>query len=135
MNDSVDHFSLLAKFLHAQTGFPVYVDLPTGFELKSLPSIGLSFVGTAERRPGLNVLGIDVEDVDVDLFVSPAMWESGEAVKLAHRIRIMLEHDFSPQSGVRVLGCSRPSRRPDRNPKIRRIGLTVSVASPVTEVF
>ncbi|HAT1303608.1 hypothetical protein ACL1F6_08340 [Corynebacterium striatum] len=126
-----DHFAILSQALTANFPHPVFVDLPHGFELEELPTIGLFTVGPAERRPGLNVLGVDVEDIDVDFFVSPLMWETGEAVKLANIVRLFL---YRFRDGpVRVLDVSRPERRVDRNPKVRRLGMTVTFASPINE--
>ncbi|MGX9138472.1 hypothetical protein [Corynebacterium striatum] len=126
-----DHFAILTKALKTNFPHPVFVDLPHGFELEELPTIGLFTVGPPERRPGLNVLGVDVEDIDVDFFVSPLMWETGEAVKLVNIVRLFLSR--LRDGPVRVLDVSRPERRIDRNPKVRRLGMTVTLASPINE--
>ncbi|QRP60874.1 hypothetical protein I6J72_05465 [Corynebacterium sp. FDAARGOS 1242] len=128
---AVDNFALLVTALGENFPYPVHVDLPHKFELKELPTIGLFSAGPAERRPGLNVLGVDVEDIDLHFFVSPEMMRSGEAMKRAAILRIFLARVRA--DSTRVLDVTRPEIMLDRNPRVKRIGLTVSIASPIDE--
>lgn len=128
-----DHFAQLSAFLGSTTDYPVYVDIPHKFELGRLPAIGLYYVGPAERRPALNSLGIDMEDIDVDIFIPKKTWVTGEAFKLAQLLRMQLYQFRTDDS--RCLEVTRPTRRPDRNPTIRRLGMTVTVASPASPHF
>lgn len=128
---AVDNFALLVKALGENFLCPVYVNLPHDFEIKELPTISLYSAGPAERRPGLNVLGVDVEDIDLHFLVSREMLRSGEAMKRAAVMRIFLSQLLA--GSTRVIDVTRPERMLDLNPRVKRIGLTVSIASPIDE--
>ena len=130
---AVDNFALLVKALGDNFPYPVHVNLPHDFEIKDLPTIALFSAGPAERRPGLNVLGVDVEDIDLHFFVSPGMLRSGEAMKAAAVVRLFLSQLRVGET--RVLDATRPERMLDRNPRVARIGFTASIASPVQTTF
>ena len=122
-----DEYAALISHL-ALLGYPVYFHLPHSFEEQGLPAIWVQPVGPAARSPGLNHLGIDRIDLDVDILTGVTSWDTGEAMRLSHRIR---QHLTGLRTGgFRVLDAGRPVARPDWNPDIRRIGLTVTLAVP-----
>lgn len=114
---------------HLKSGpWRVYAEMPHSFELKSLPAISIVQVGPSARSPALNGLGVDWIDFDCDLYIDHTQWVSGQAQRLADHLRQHLTQLHS--GGVRFIDASRPEKRPDRNPNIRRLSVTVTVAVP-----
>ncbi|APT85320.1 hypothetical protein CAQU_09865 [Corynebacterium aquilae DSM 44791] len=113
----------------AETKLPVYAEeLPHSFELTKLPALHVHEIGPAARSPALNTLGVDVQDVDLEIFVTPEMWDSGEAHDLAHRLRSWLMH--RSRGAFRIQDIGRPIRRPDINEAVRRYAFTIRIALP-----
>ena len=73
-----DEYAALISHL-ALLGYPVYFHLPHSFEEQGLPAIWVQPVGPAARSPGLNHLGIDRIDLDVDILAGVTSWDTGEA--------------------------------------------------------
>lgn len=125
----MDLYASLVPFISRFPGVrSVHVELPHDAELRALPCVDLQPAGPAGRTPALQGLGVDSVFIDVDLFVSPQMWLTGQAAALADNLRRYLS---TYRDGMaRAVDVGRPSRRPDRNPNIRRIGFTVEILTP-----
>lgn len=119
---------MIVAFLSAAGVAPVYADLPHDFELDTLPAVDLQSVGPARREAGLNVLGVDYVDIDVDYYCSARDFRVGLAMPRALQLRRFLAR--LNRGGVRAIEVSRPVRRPDRNPNVRRLSMTMTVAVP-----
>lgn len=106
----------------------VHVDLEHGVRLQQLPCVALYSAGPAARHPAAQGLGADTVSIDVELFISPFMHHDGSGHQLAQQIR---SHLARFRSGMaRAVDVSRPARRPDRNPDVRRLGMTVDIIVP-----
>ncbi|WP_311353784.1 hypothetical protein [Corynebacterium pyruviciproducens] len=127
----MDNLAFLTGVLK-QAGITVYADLPHDVELRAFPCAGLTVVGPATTRHAFNAPGLDLEDIDVDVYSTPAAFTTGALFRQALSLRIHLLHLHRDKTSV--IAASRPQRRPDRNPKIRRIGFTVTVAGPAAEL-
>lgn len=125
----MDPLAALVTYLAGVPGIAsVHVELPHDEQLRSLPCIDLQPAGPAARHPALLGLGFDTQDIDVDLYVSAGDWRRGLARPLATRVRVHLDRFRSgPMAAV---GVTAPHKLPDRNPDIRRLGMTVSVRLP-----
>lgn len=126
----MDVYAELVSYLKA---FPalraVYEEMPHNAIPKHLPLAHLESAGPARRAPSWQGLGADLVGIDVNLYVPEAAWVSGAGMRLALDVRSYL-HAFrcGPARAVEV---SRPEKWPDRNPKSRRVGMTVEVLLPV----
>lgn len=127
MPNAQDEYAVLIAHL-SQHGLPVYLELPHGFEARGEPVLWVQPVGPASRSPALNKLGFDRIGLDVDLLAGADFWATGQANLLMHSVRQRLTGLRT--DGFRVLDVGRPVVRPDWNPDIRRIGLTVELAVP-----
>lgn len=127
-----DHFALLTGYLADTFEVPVYRELPPKFEDRGLPAIQLLTVGPADPRPGLNTLGVDFEDIDLHFFATRQMMLTGEAFRLAQFVRVQLSGLHLDEA--RVLDVTRPEQILDYNPRIRRLGMTITVASPAADI-
>lgn len=106
----------------------VYREAPHDADLGTLPAIDLQDPGPAGRKPAWQHLGVDEVDIDVDLYVTRTMWLRGQADPLADTIRT---HLYRFRAGrMKAVEVSRPTKRSDRNPEIRRLGMTVTVLVP-----
>lgn len=121
----MDVLAAIVEKLQGVNDWPVYAELPHDFELAGLPAVDVWQVGPAERRAAMNALGADIVEFDVDIYTTPAMWNSGDAWKLANAARMELWRWWG--ASIHVVDASRPESRPDRNENIRRVGFTVSV--------
>jgi len=124
----MDVYKALVAFLGDKGFGPVYTELPHDAEADGLPFVDLQPVAKPFTTHGLNVLGFDEIDIDIDLYVSADDWATGKAARLAQVLRLRL-HAFRDPA-IRVKAISAPARRPDRNNKIRRLGMTVTVMVP-----
>lgn len=121
----VDVMEFMVRKLSA-TGYPVFAEeLPDTKALRKLPALHCFVVGDGRRRPAHNGLGVDDVDVDVELFISPLDWKTGRAHDVADALRRYLAGVYG--EGVRVVDVSRPVRRPDLNPNVRRLALLVQL--------
>lgn len=125
----MDPYAELVKYLTTiETIKSVHVELPHDAELRVMPCINLVSAGRAQRQPSMQGLGIDIQDIDVDVYVDDLTWKKGDAFRIANLVRLRL-------TGFRVgmmraVEVSRPDKLPDRNANIRRLGMTVSVLLP-----
>ena len=125
----MDVFALLVPYIARLDGVAgVYDELPHGALPDRAPLVHLESAGPAQRAPSLQGLGADQVGVDVNLYVPEAMWKSGAAMPLAHSLRAHL-YDFRA-GAARAVEVTRPEKWPDRNPKTRRLGMTVEVLLP-----
>lgn len=124
----VDSFKAVIDKLRV-TGIPAGDRLPAKFDKGALPRIQVQPLAQGQRVPALNTLGMDRVTYDVDVYVSPAMYNSGEAWALARRLRAHLSTLRSPD-GVRALTVGVPEKRPAFNDSIYRLGFTLEVALP-----
>lgn len=106
----------------------VYDEVPHNAIPNMLPLVHLESAGPARRAPALQGLGVDQVGIDVNLVVPESMWRSGVAAELAQRLRLHL-HQFRA-GHMRAVEVSRPEKWPDRNPKTRRLGMTIEVMIP-----
>lgn len=106
----------------------VYTELPHGVELTALPCINLVSAGPGRRLLSMQGLGVDAEDIDVELYIAEHMWQRGDAFPIAQKIRALLSQFRAGQA--KALDVTRPEKLPDRNPSIRRLGMTVSIMLP-----
>lgn len=106
----------------------VHVELPAGVDLDALPCVALHSAGPAQRRPALQGLGADVVGVDVHLYVGTTTWMTGQAHPLADALRRHLSRWRDGRA--HVIDVTRPERLPDRNPNIRRLGMTADIIVP-----
>lgn len=121
----VDELAVLVGHLSATGVGPVVVEPEPGSIGAKLPTVAVFAVGRPQANHGFNTLGVDEVEYDVDVYVSALSWQKGEAVPIAGALR---KHVASLQhSGVRAVAVSRPIRRPDPNPKMRRLGFTVTL--------
>lgn len=125
----VDVFAALVPYLANVPGVAaVYEEIPHGAISERLPLIHLESAGPARRSPSWQGLGADLVGIDVNLYVSEAMWSSGAAMELAFELRA---HLATFRRGLaRAVDVSRPEKWPDRNPNSRRIGMTIDVLLP-----
>lgn len=125
----MDVIAALVRFISQVEGVrAVYEEMPHDANPRRLPTVHLEAAGPARRSPALQGLGADQVGVDVNLYVSESMWRSGAAMELAQRLRISLSQ--FRDGHMRAVEVSRPEKWPDRNPKSRRIGMTVEVMVP-----
>lgn len=123
-----DVFKALVARLDGAGFGPVTVELPAGESLLELPCVDVWPVAAPSTTHGLNVLGVDVVDVDVDLFVSRGQWLAGDGERWANELR---EYLFAWRDPLfRVRHVTAPVRRPDRNKNIRRYGVTIQIVCP-----
>lgn len=125
----MDPFAALVPYLNAVPGVAtVHVGLPHDAEMRTLPCIDLQPAGPAARHRSSAGLGFDTQDIDVDLYVSASDWKLGRASPLASQVRAHLDRF---RAGLIVaVEVTTPQKLPDRNPNIRRMGMTVSVRLP-----
>lgn len=125
----MDIIAELVKYISQIDGInAVYEEVPHNAIPKNLPVVHLESAGPVRRVPALQHLGADQVGVDVNLYVSESMWKTGEGMRLAHRLRASM-YDFRTGQ-ARAVEVSRPEKWPDRNPKSRRIGMTIEVMLP-----
>lgn len=120
-----DPYAELVRQLGAQRQV-VYVELPHDAPLDHLPCIDLQPAGPGSNRSGLNNLGGDLVGIDVDLYVPYAYWADGRAEQHARALRHFLSHLHLPD--MAVVSVTRPQKLPDRNERIRRLGMTATIA-------
>lgn len=125
---AVDSFKAIIDKLRV-TGVPAGDRLPANFDKAPLPRIQVQPLAPGQRVPALNTLGMDRVTYDVDVYVSPAMYNSGEAWALARKLRAHLATLRTPD-GVRALNVGVPEKRPAFNDSIYRLGFTLEVALP-----
>lgn len=106
----------------------VHVELPHDEKLRALPCINLVSAGPAQRQMTMQSLGLDIQDIDVDIYVDESMWVRGDAHRIANLVRAKLS--LFRVGRMHVTEVTRPEKLPDRNPSIRRLGMTVSVLIP-----
>lgn len=125
----MDVYAALVQHIRGFQGIQsVQVEMPHGFDMKTLPAVDLTDPGPAGRKPALQGLGFDEVDVDVDLFISHTMWLTGGARALADDLRV---HLMTFHTGrMKTVEVTRPSKRPDRNSSIRRLGMIITVLMP-----
>lgn len=124
----MDVYAALIAHLRAVDGVAAaYVEAPHDLELK-LPAVDLQPVGPARRHRAFNHLGADALDVDVDIYFTTSDALTGAGQALAHRVRQSLA-GFR-QGLMKSIDVGRPESRPDRNPNIRRLCVTVTVIAP-----
>lgn len=125
----MDVFAALTRYLAAFDGVrAVYDDVPHNAIPKYLPLVHLESAGPARRAPALQGLGVDQVGVDINLVIPESMWRSGAGVELAQRLRVYLSQ--FRDGHMRAVEVTRPEKWPDRNPKTRRLGMTVEVLIP-----
>ena len=125
----MDVFALLVPHIARLNGVAgVYEELPHDALPDRAPLVHLESAGPAQRAPSLQGLGADQVGIDVNLYVPEAMWKSGAAMPLAHSLRAHI-YDFRA-GAARAVEVTRPEKWPARNPKTRRIGMTVEVLLP-----
>lgn len=125
---AVDSFKAIIDKLRV-TGIPAGDRLPAKFDKAPLPRIQVQPLAPGQRIPALNTLGMDQVTYDVDVYVTPAMYNSGKAWELARKLRAHLSTLRTPE-GVRALGVGVPEKRPAFNDSIYRLGFTLEVALP-----
>lgn len=126
----MDVYALLISYIAALPGIKsVHEDLTEGVDLGSLPCVAVHSAGPAQRRPALQGLGVDVVSIDVHLYISRSAWMKGQAYSLAEMLRRHLS--VWRRGQIRAVDVSRPDRLPDRNPNIRRLGMTVDIHVPI----
>lgn len=106
----------------------VHVELPHDQELRQLPCINLVSAGPAQRQMTMQGLGLDIQDIDVEIYVDESTWVRGDALRIANFLRAKLS--VFRLGRMHVTEVTRPDKLPDRNPSIRRLGMTVSVLVP-----
>lgn len=125
----MDVYAALVAYISKLDGIgAVYVEVPHGAIPSRLPVVHLESAGPARRTAALQWLGADQVGVDVNLYVSESMWKTGAATELARDLRAHLYNFRAGQA--RAVEVSRPEKWPDRNPKSRRLGMTVEVLLP-----
>ena len=125
---AVDSFKAVIDKLRV-TGIPAGDRLPANFDKAPLPRIHVQPLAPGQRVPALNTLGMDRVTYDIDVYVSPSMYNSGQAWELARRLRAHLSTLRTPE-GVRALSVGVPEKRPAFNDSIYRLGFTLGVALP-----
>lgn len=116
----VDTEAALISTLRAKLGGLVVAELPGDLE-KRLPVVQLTGLpGEGELKPWGGTPLVDVAPMDYDVFAATRE----QASDLATRVRSILEslHD-APIMSVEV---SKPAKRPDFNPQVRRFGGTLT---------
>lgn len=120
-----DVYRELVKQL-STAGQVVYVEVPHNAPLDKLPCIDLQPAGPGSNLGAFNALGGDLVDVDVDFYAPVDYFNSGMAYEHASAIRSFLSKIRLP--GFNVVAVTYPISLPDRNPRIRRLGMTATVA-------
>lgn len=128
VND-VDVFPVLVDRIGAVDGVAaVYSELPHNSQLPAMPVVDLQYSGPPAHRRSAQGPGVDVISVDVDLYMPAGMDQIGQGYRLASEIRKNLI-GFTYGRMI-MLDASAPVRRPDRNSKIRRWQLAITVMVP-----
>lgn len=110
-------------------GIPAGDILPKDVTTRGLPRIHVQLLTPGARYAAFNHLGMDTVTYDIDVYFTPDMYNSGEAVKTATKIRWHLYRLRDP-NGVRCLDVGTPHPRPSLNENMYRLGFELSIGVP-----